>query len=81
MGLWVSDSCRSVVLGANIEMSVTNAEMMYFNMIAEAKARALVVMAKKYRPDLKTQEELEDFLKRLVGYAVENEYSQRGLSE
>ena len=41
-----------------------------FNIVAEAKARALVLMTKKVHPDW-SREEIEDHLKRLIGYAVE----------
>lgn len=41
-----------------------------FNLIAEAKVRALVILTKKHHPDW-TDEQIEDHLKRLVGYAVE----------
>ena len=43
-----------------------------FNIVAEAKARTLVAMTKKYHPDW-SKEDLEDHLKRLIGYAVEHE--------
>ena len=43
-----------------------------FNIVAEAKVRTLVKMAAKVHPDWDA-EEIEDFLKRLVGYAVEKE--------
>ena len=46
-----------------------------FNIAAEAKVRALVVMTKKYHPDW-TNEQIEDHLKRLVGYAVEKELTE-----
>ena len=41
-----------------------------FNIVAEAKARALVAMTKRVHPDW-SREEIEDHLKRLIGYAVE----------
>lgn len=48
-------------------------KVFHFNIIAEAKARTLVAMTKKYHPDW-SNEEIEDHLKRLVGYAVEKEF-------
>jgi hypothetical protein len=50
-------------------------ELLYFNILIEAKARALVVMTKKYHPEY-SKEEIEDHLKRLIGYAVEKELGE-----
>jgi len=47
-------------------------EKYIFNIIAEAKARTLAIMAKKYNPEW-SPEQVEDYLKRLIGYAVEKE--------
>lgn len=43
-----------------------------FNIMAEAKARTLVIMTKKVHPDW-NKGDIEDFLKRLIGYATEKE--------
>lgn len=50
-----------------------------FNIIAEAKARTLVIMTRKVHPDW-TLEQIEDFLKRLVGYTVEKQAKEDALS-
>jgi len=54
----------------------TNMSEIYaFNIVAEAKARTLVKMAKKVHPEW-SNEDIEDHLKRLIGYAVEKELKQ-----
>jgi len=47
-------------------------EKYMFNIVTEAKVRTLAVMTKKYNPNW-TPEQVEDYLKRLIEYAVEKE--------
>ena len=44
-----------------------------FNIVLEAKTRTMVQITKKMRPDLKTKEEIENFLHDAIHYAVEKE--------
>ena len=47
-----------------------------FNIVAEAKVRTLVLLTRKYYPDY-TIDQIEDHLKRLIGYAVEKELKEK----
>lgn len=56
-------------------MSEPEMSIYSFNIIAEAKVRALVTMTSRVHPDW-SAEEIEEHLKRLVGYAVEKELKE-----
>jgi hypothetical protein len=47
-----------------------------FNLLVEAKTRALVVMCKKVHPDW-NEEQIEDFLKGAIVFAIEKEAEKR----
>lgn len=47
-------------------------ETVFFDIIAEAKMHTLVVMCKKYHPDLSI-EEVENHLKDLLEYVIKKE--------
>jgi len=60
-------------------MSERDKRIYTFNMIAEAKARTLVIMTRKYHPDW-TLEQIEDYIKRLLGYAVQKQAEEDALN-
>lgn len=58
---------------SNLDLEkVGTSSVAMFNIVLEAKVGAMVQMTKKMRPDLKTKEELIEFLHSAIDYGVEH---------